>query len=149
MGRLSDKARELRHAEVLLVEGAVYLLHLLLDSVSAHHVAVARHALDRLRDEVPGILLYDLLLTALHQTSEGVVAVVLIAIHDEEIARRFADADANDVLAVFLELGDEAGEIGIAREQNERADLRSSEDQLHCVDGESNVGRVFLRRTVS
>src|SRR5438552_1729450 len=83
MARLGDEARELRHAEVLLVEGAVDLLHYLLESVGAHHVAVARHPLDRFRDELPGILLYDLFFTTLHQTSERVVAVVLVAIHDE------------------------------------------------------------------
>ena len=55
------EARELRHAEVLLVERAVDLLHDLLEAIGAHHVAVPLHALDRLGDELPRIVLHDFL----------------------------------------------------------------------------------------
>src|SRR5581483_9779660 len=54
--RLGDEARELGHAEVLLVERRVDVLHDLLEAIGAHDVAVALHALDRLAHELPGIL---------------------------------------------------------------------------------------------
>ena len=85
---------------------------------------------------------------ALHEAGERVVAVVLVAVLDEQIARRLANADADDVLAVLLELDDEAREVGVAREQNERADLGAREHELERVDREADVGRVLLRRPV-
>ena len=84
----------------------------------------------------------------LHEAGERVVAVVLVAVLDEQVARRFANADADDVLAVFLELDDEAREVGVAGEEDERADLGAREDELERVDGEADVGRVLLRRAV-
>src|SRR4051812_44138409 len=41
-----NEARELGHAEVLLVECRVDLLHDLLEAIGAHHVAVLLHATD-------------------------------------------------------------------------------------------------------
>src|SRR5205085_5783437 len=41
-----------------------------------------------------------------------------------------------------------AGEIGIAGEQNESADLRTGEDQLDRIDGETNVSGVLLGGSV-
>src|SRR5450759_1850097 len=145
---LCHKARELGHAEVLLVERTVDLLHHLFESVGAHHVAVALHLSDGFGDELPRVLLHCFLFAAPDQAGERVIAVVLVAVHDEEVARGFADAYSDDVLAVLLELGDEAGKIGIARQENERADLGPSENQLHCVDGETNIRGVLLRGAV-
>src|SRR6185295_18786952 len=141
-----DEARELRHAEILLVEGAVDLLHDLLEAIGAHDVAVALHAADRLGDELPRIPLLRrlFLLGVLHEAGEGVVAVVLVAVHDEQVARRLPDADADDVLAVLLELRDERGEVAVAREQDVGTDLGAGEDELHGVDGETDVGGVLL-----
>jgi hypothetical protein len=75
--------------------------------------------------ELPRIVLADggFLIGRLHEAGERVVAVVLVAVHDEQVARRFANADADDVLAVLLQLDDEAREVGVAGEQDERADL--------------------------
>src|ERR1700681_3887614 len=97
-----DEPRELRHPEILLVEGAVDLLHHLLEAVGAHYIAVPLHARDGLGDELPRIALDDFFLARLHQSREGVVAVVLVAVLHQQIARRLPDSDADDVLAVFL-----------------------------------------------
>jgi hypothetical protein len=134
---------------MLLVERVVDILHHLLQAIGAHLVVVALHSLNCFGDELPRIVLSGgFVLGLFHQTSERVVAVVLVAVLHEQIARRLANADPDDVLAVFLELDDEAREVGVAREQNERADLRPREDELECVDRQADVGRVLLRRPV-
>src|SRR2546423_4486004 len=148
MCRFRYEPRELGHADVLLVERGVDRLHYLLEAIGAHHVAVPLHAIDRFGDELPRIFLDDFFLARLHEAGEGVVAVVLVAVLDKQVARRFADADADDVLPVFLELDDEAREIRIAGQQDEGADFRSGENQLQSVDGEANVGGIFLRGPV-
>ena len=51
-----------------------------------------------------GSRLRGLLFVGLHEAGERVVAVVLVAVHDEQVARALADADADHVLAVLLEL---------------------------------------------
>src|SRR4029078_11209489 len=118
--RFRDEPRELRHAEVLLVERAIDLLHHLLEASGAHDVAVALHPGDGFGHQLPRIALHYFFLAGLHESRERVVAVVLIAVLHEQVARRLTNSDADDVLAVFLELDDEAREIGVAREENER-----------------------------
>jgi hypothetical protein len=144
------EARELRHAEILLVERAVDILHDLLEAIGAHHVSGALHTVDRLGDQLPRIPLLRrlFLLGVLHEAGERVVAVVLVAVHDEEVARRLANADADDVLAVLLELEHERREVAVARQQDVGADFGTREDELHRVDGEADVGGVLLRRAV-
>src|SRR5512140_3260930 len=91
--RFLREARELRHAEILLVKRRVALLHHLLEAIGAHDVAVALHAGRRFDDELPWITLDVFLFVRLHEAGERVVAVVLVAVLHEQIARRFADAD--------------------------------------------------------
>jgi hypothetical protein len=145
---LGDEAGELRHPEILLVERAVDLLHHLLEAVGTHHIAIALHPRDGFGHELPRIALDQLFFAGFNKPRECVVAIVLVAVHHEQIAGRFADADADDVLAVLLELCHEARKIGITGEQNERADLRSREHQLHRIDGQPDIGRVFLGGSV-
>ena len=143
------EARELRHAEILLVERAVNFLHHLLEAIGAHHIAIALHAADRLGDEFPWVPLFrGLVVVVLHEAGERVVAVVLVTVHDEQIAGRLANADADDVFAILLELVDEAREVAVAGEQDVGADLRAREDELDGVNGEPDVGRVLLGRPV-
>src|SRR4029079_17593667 len=78
----------------------------------------------------------------------GVVAVILVAVLNEQIARRFANTDADDVLAVLFELDDKTREIRITGQQNEGADFRSRKNELEGVDGEANICGVLLRRAV-
>ena len=147
--RFHAEARELRHAEVLLVEARVDLLHDLLEAVGAHDVAVLGHAVDRLGDQLPGIVLLRRgFLARLHEAGKRVVAVVLVAVLHEQVAGRFPDADADDVLAVFLELEHERREVRVARQQDVRADLGTGEDELHGIDREADVGGVLLGRAV-
>src|SRR5207248_10735612 len=121
------------------------ILHDLLETIGAHDIAVALHPRHRLTHELPRIELASrLLLGRFDEASESIVAVVLVAVLDEQIARRFANADADDVLAVFLQLDDEAREIRIARKKDEGSNLRASEDELERVDGKSNVGCVLF-----
>src|SRR5688572_10321268 len=135
--RFRDEQGELRLADVLLVERAVDLLHHLLQAIRAHYIAIALHSLHRFGDELPWIVLHHLVFSTLHEAGESVVRVVLVAVHDEQITRRFTNPDAYDVLSVFLELDDEAGEIGITGEKDERPDLRALEDELERIDREA------------
>jgi hypothetical protein len=148
LGGIGDELRELRVAVVLLVERGVDVLHHLLEAVGAHDVAVLLHATDGLDHELPRVPLLHVFLARLHEAGEGVVAVVLVAVHDEQVTRRLADADADDVLAVFLELGHQRREVGVAGEEDVGPDLGAGEDQLDGVDREANVGGVLLRRPV-
>ena len=142
------KTGELRHAEVLLVEGLVDFLHDLLESIGAHNVAVTFHARYGFLHELPRIPARRFVIARLGQSGEGVVRVILVAVHDEQVARRFTDADTDDVFAVLLELDDHAREIGVAGEQHEGPDLRAREDQLHGVDRETDIRCVLLGRPV-
>ena len=149
MRGLLAEARELRHAEVLLVERRVDFLHDLLEAVGPHHVAILRHARDGFGDQLPGVpLLRGRLVARLHEAGEGVVAVVLVAVLHEQVARRLADADADDVLAVLLELEHERREVRVAGQQDIRADFRAGEDQLDRIHREADVGGVLLGRAV-
>src|ERR1019366_8385080 len=74
---LEAELRELGDAEVLLVEGAVDLLHHLLQAVRAHHISVALHPADRLGDQLPRIELPGVVgIARLYEAGERVVAVV-------------------------------------------------------------------------
>jgi hypothetical protein len=129
---LHAEARELRHAEVLLVERGVDLLHDLLEAVGAHHVAVLLHALMASVTSSHGSHFLVPRVLGLHEAGERVVRVVLVAVLHEQVARRLADADADDVLAVLLQLEHQAREVGVAGEQDDRADLGTREDELHA-----------------
>ena len=138
------EACELGHSEVLLVERAVDLLHYLLEAISAHHVAVALHSLHGFARKLPRVPLGNVFLASVDQAGERVVAVVLVAVLNEQIARRFPNSDADNVLAVLLELDDKTREIAVTAEEYEGADLGSSEDQLERIDGEPDIGGVLL-----
>ena len=146
--RVRYELGELRVAVVLLVEAGVDVLHDLLEPIGAHHVAVLLHPTDGFDDQLPGVPLLHIFFALLDQAGERIVAVVLIAVHDQQVARRLADADADDVLAVLLELGDHRREVGVAREQDVGANLGSGKDQFDGVDGEADVGGVLLGRPV-
>src|SRR5260221_5305480 len=146
--RFDDELAEAREARVLLVEVGIDLLHDLLQAIGAHDVVVGRHLLDRLDDQLPGIAPHVLHFALLGEAGELIVGVVLVAVLDQQIAGRFADAHADHVLPVFLELQNEGREVGVARQQDERADFGPREDQLERVDGEPDVGRVLLVRAV-
>ena len=145
---LLHEFRELRHAEILLVEAVVDVLHDLLEAIGAHDVAIAHHAGERLGDELPRVALDRLLVAGLHQAGERIVTVVFVAIHHQQVAGALANAHADDVLAVLLELHHHAREIGVTRKQNEGADLGTREHEFHGVDGEADVGGVLLRAAV-
>ena len=114
VGRILNKARELRHAEVLLIEGRIDFLHDLLQTIGAHHVAVALHAVHRFGDQLPRIPPGALVVARFGETGQRVVRVILVAIHHQQVAGRFADADADHILAVLLELDHHAREVGVA-----------------------------------
>src|SRR5687768_918979 len=84
---LLRESRELGVAQRFLVEVRVELLHDLLEPVGAHHIPIALHALDGLGHELPRVFLDEFLLARLHQTGQRIVAVVLVAVHDEQVAR--------------------------------------------------------------
>ena len=150
MCRFGAELGELGNAQVFFVEGAVDLLHHLLEAIGAHDVAVAHHTRNGFRDEFPRVVLGvgSAVFVGLNEAGERVVAVVLVAVLHEQIAGRLTNTDADNVLAVFLELDDEAREVGVAGQQDDRADFRTREDELDRVDGEADVGCVLLGRPV-
>ncbi len=89
------------------------------------------------------------LVTGLAQPRERRVAVILIAVLNQQVGARLLDPHADDVLAVLLQLEHQAGEVAVTRHQDEGADLRPDEHQLQRVDGQTDVRGVLLRRPVS
>src|SRR2546422_272730 len=98
--------------------------------------------------QVPGIVPLVRDVALFREAGQLVVGVVLVAVLDQQVARRLADPHADDVLAVLLELQHEGRKIGIARQQDERADLGPREHELEGVDGETDVRCVLLVRPV-
>ncbi len=148
VGRLYHELREAGEPQILLVERRIDLLHDLLQAVGPHHVAMRRHLLHGLDHQVPGIVPRVRHVALFREAGQLVVGVVLVAVLNQQVARRLADSDADDVLTVLLELQHERGKIRIARQQDEGADLGPREDELEGVHREADVRRVFLVRPV-
>ncbi len=148
VGRLYHELGEAGEPQILLVECGIDLLHDLLQAVGPHYVAMRRHLLYGLDHEVPGIVPRVRDVAFFCEAGQLVVGVVLVAVLDQQVAGRFADPHADHVFAVLFELQHERGEIRIARQQDEGADLGSREDELEGVDREADVCRVFLVRPV-
>jgi hypothetical protein len=144
--RLDYELAEAVEAGVAFIEVGVDLLHDLLQPIGPHHVPVSGHLRHGFRGELPWIPLGGRGVDFLGQPRQIVVRVVLVAVLDQQIAGRFPDAHSDHVLPILLELDDHGGEVTVAREQNEGSDLWPSEHQLDGVDGQADVGRVFLAR---
>src|SRR6266700_7169831 len=130
--RLYHELREAREPQILLVERRIDLLHDLLQAVGPHHVAMRGHLLHGLDHQLPGIVPLVRDVALFREAGQLVVGVVLVAVLDQQVARRFADPHADDVLAVLLELQHEGRKVGIARQQDERADLGPREHELEA-----------------
>src|SRR5207245_117654 len=133
VGRLYHELREAREPCVLLVERGVDLLHNLLQAVGAHDVIVRRHLLHRFDDQLPGIAAHIRDVALLGESGELVVRVVLVAILNQQIARRLADPNADHVLAVLLELQHQGREVRVPGQEDEGPDLGAREDELQRV----------------
>src|SRR5204863_8508104 len=94
--RLHHELREAREPQILLVERRIDLLHDLLQAVGPHHVAMRGHLLHGLDHQLPGIVPLVRDVTLFREAGQLVVGVVLVAVLDQQVARRLADADADD-----------------------------------------------------
>ena len=88
LARLDHELAEAVEPGVALVEVGVDLLHHLLEAVGAHDVAVAGHLRNRLARELPRIALDRRRVHLLREAGELVVGVVLVAVLDQQVARR-------------------------------------------------------------
>jgi hypothetical protein len=60
----------------------------------------------------------------------------LVAVGGEQVARRVLHPDADDGLAVLLELAHERREVAVARDDDEGVDVLLGVGELHRVDDE-------------
>ena len=139
------KFAELREADGSFVERRIKLLHDLLQPVGAHHVTALDHFRDRILGQKPGIAPFAIVqLRRLREAGEAGVGVVLVAVLDEDVGTRFLNPHSDYVLAVFLELQDEARKVRVSCEQDVCADLRTYEYEFERVDRHADIGRVLF-----
>ena len=112
----------------------------------AHDVAVPCHLRDGLSRELPRVALGGRRVHLFRQPSEIVVGEVFVAVLNQQVAGRLPNPNPDYVLPVLLQLDHHRREVAITREQDEGPDFRTGEDQLDGVDGEADVGGVFLVR---
>ena len=74
---------------------------------------------------------------------EVLVVDELVAVVAEQLGGRALHPQADDVLAVLLELGDQRREVGVARDDDEGVDVGLAPGQVHRVDDQADVGRVL------
>jgi len=148
--RFGNESIELGKAECLLVEVRIQIQQHLLQAIGAHHVAIRYHLLHADLDQLPRIdRARRLFFTRTRESGQRRVGVILVAVLNEQVRRRFTNAHANDVLAVLLQLEHQAAEVGVARKQDEGPDLGPREDEFERINGEADVGRILLRAAVS
>src|SRR5205085_75212 len=130
------------------VEGGALALHGLLDHRAPEDLLVLAHQrLDRVDQQLEDLGLLLVLegdggrfLRAAHQV---LVEDELVAVVDQQIARGVLHADADDVLVVLLQLGDERGEVGVAGGDDEEVDVLLGPAHVHGVDGHADVRGVL------
>src|SRR6202166_4956525 len=145
-----EQLRERAVAAVALVEGRLLALHGLLDHRAPEHVLVLAHQrLDRFDHQAEGLgglLAQAVELRALLRVPPDVLVVdELVAVVDQQVGRGVLDADADDVLVVLLELGDQRREVAVAREDHESVQVLLGVGQVHGVDDHLDVGAVLAR----
>ena len=74
---------------------------------------------------------------------QRVVVDELVAVGDQQVARRFAVADADDALVELAQLADQRREVAVAGDDDEVVDVLAAVGQLHRVDGHLDVGAVL------
>ena len=74
---------------------------------------------------------------------QRVVVDELVAVGDQQVARRVAVADADDALVELAQLADQRREVAVARDDDEVVDVLAAVGQLHRVDGHLDVGAVL------
>src|SRR5690606_7729010 len=90
-----QEAAELAEAVLALVEPRIQLDHDLLQPVRAHHVVLRGHLIQRALDQHPGIDRLPVGVGGLPQPGEARVAVVLVAVLDQDVRARLLDPHAD------------------------------------------------------
>ena len=67
----------------------------------------------------------------------------LVAGSHQQRVRHVARADAERVLAVLAQFGDERAEVAVAGDDDEGVDLRTLDGDLECVERHANVGAIL------
>ena len=67
----------------------------------------------------------------------------LIAIVAEQVRGRFLHAQADNVLAIFLELGDQGRKVRVARNDDEGVNVFLGKGEVHGIDAQADVRGVF------
>src|SRR5579863_8035629 len=137
-------------AVVALVERALLALHALLNHRAPEHVLVLAHQrLHRLHHQAEGLrglLAETVELRALRRVAPDVLVIdELVAVVDQQVGRGVLDADADDVLVVFLELRDQRREIAVAGKDHEGVEMLLGVGHVHGVDHHLDVGAVLAR----
>jgi hypothetical protein len=67
----------------------------------------------------------------------------LVAVGDQQVARRLAVADPDDALVQLAQLADQGREVAVPRDDHEVVDVLAAVGQLHRVDRHLDVGAVL------
>jgi hypothetical protein len=141
---LDHELAESVESGVSLVEVGVDLLHDLFQAVGPHHVPIAGHLGHGLARQLPRVALSGWGIDFLGEAGQVVIGVVLVAVLDQQVAGGLPNADTDHVLPVLLQLDDHRREVAVTRQQYEHADLRAGKHQLDGIDGQPDIGCVFL-----
>src|SRR6266545_2654492 len=136
-------------AVVALVERGLLALHRLLDHRAPEDLlVVAQERLDRLDEQAEhlgGLLVEAVQLRPLLGVPPDVLVIdELVAVVDQQVRGGVLHPDADDVLVVLLELGDERREVAVPREDDEGVEVLLGVGEVHRVDDHLDVGAMDL-----
>ena len=139
-------------AVVVLVESGVLAFDALLDHRAPDHVLVLAdqsvYHLEKAREGL-GLLLGHVgelarpLLGRLGLAHDILVEEELVAVVDQQVARRILDAEPHDVLVVFLQLRHQRRKVAVAADDREDADVVLGVAEIHGVNYHADVGAVL------
>jgi hypothetical protein len=72
-----------------------------------------------------------------------VVVDELVAVIDQQVARRVLHAQADHLLVVLAQLADQRRKVAVARDDHKDVDVRFRVTKVERVHDQANVGRVF------
>ena len=82
---------------------------------------------------------------ALAFAHQVVIKDEFIAVGDQQVGGRLLDADADYLLGVLAQLGDQRREIGVAADDDEGIDVRFGVAEVERIHDQADVGRVLAR----
>ena len=126
---------------IMLAEGGFLPFHCLFDHRGPEDFLILPDQGNNRIDQELECILFPLgkILSDLRRNSNGSFKVLivdkLITIVDEQVGTRILHSQADDVLSVLLELGDQWGEIAVTRNDDEGVDMLLGVAKVYCIHG--------------